>query len=272
MSVTITPVAQATADALLRPGPGERAGMETGPTPLAPLFQQFADRAQLGIAGVASRLEWDGEIGVDAGGSNSTFAIRVGAIHTIVLARSDTSVRAYFAAGATLTASHLESGTTLGNSEWRYIYAYDDAGTVKYQLSTTAPRASRAFKNSVDGFLYRYLGCFRTNSSGAPIPSRTIRGVTTYLQALPVGGVSLSGPTTGYEAISLAAQVPPHARCATLDVTLTGDGQWRCIGDGGSVSGIDVRDRAVVLNASQQIEWSSAVTGGITVGVRTYSA
>lgn len=272
MSVTITPVAQATADALLRPAPGERAGMETGPTPLATLLQQIVDRAQLGIVGVGSRLEWDGEIGVDAGGSNSSFAIRVGAIQTIVLARADTSLRAYFAAAATLTASHLETGSTLPNSSWMYLYAYDDAGTVKYQISTTAPRASRAYKNAVDGNVYRYLGCFRTNSSGAPIPSRTIRGVTTYLQGLPTGYVSLSGPTTGYEAVSLAALVPPHARCATADITLTGDGQWRCIGDAGSTSGVDRFNRPLVLNASQEIEWSSASSGGISVYVRTYSA
>lgn len=269
MSHTITPVAQYDAAAITLPDDGDANTIES----LDPAFQKLADRAQFGFSGVASRIQWAETITVDANGSSSSFAVHVGGIQMIVLARVDGTYRLASAIAATLTAAHLESGTTLGNSEWRYIYAYDPGdGTVAYQLSTTAPTASLTFKSGAGGFVYRYLGCFRTNGSGAPIPSRSIRGVTTYLQALPTGYVSLSGPTTGYESVSLAALVPPHARCATADVTLTGDGQWRCIGDAGGVSGVNRFNTPIVLNASQEIEWSSAMTGGITVAVRTYSA
>lgn len=267
MSHDLTPVMLYDGAAVTLPDNGDANTIDS----LEPAFQKLSDWSAFAAASIASRLQWAETLSVDAGGSNSSFAVQVGAIQMIALTRVDGTLRSYFAAAATIGASKLESGSTLPNSSWMYVYAFDNAGVVDYQISTTAPRSSLVYKNAV-GNVYRYLGCFRTNGSGAPIPSRAVRGVTTYLQGLPTGYVSLSGPTTGYEAVSLAALVPPHARCATADVTLTGDGHWRCIGDGGSTSGVDRFNTPLVLDASQQIEWSSASSGGISVYVHTYSA
>lgn len=267
MSHTLTPVPQYDAAAITMPDNGDANTIDSIEAPM----QKIADRAQHAVNGVASRIAWAETISVEAGGSNSSFTINVGAIQAIVLARVDGSYRAYSANAAAIGASKLESGSTLSNSSWYYVYAFDNAGVVDFQISITAPRASGVYKNTV-GNVYRYLGCFRTNGSGAPIPSRAVRGVTTYLQGIPTGYVSLSGPTTGYEAISLAALVPPHSRNAIADISVTGDGRWRCIGDAGYDATPDRSDRAIVLDASQQIEWSSASSGGITVTVRGYSA
>jgi hypothetical protein len=107
------------------------------------------------------------------GGSNSSFSLTIGAIQTIVLLNSGGAYHGYSANAATIGASKIEGGGNLANSTWYYVYAYDNAGTVDYLLSTTAPRASRQYRNSVDGSQYRYLGCFVTNPSGAPLPFRT---------------------------------------------------------------------------------------------------
>ena len=139
-------------------------------------FQRLTDWAAHACAGVASRIAWSEELSIDPGGTNSTFSLNVGAIQTIVLLNSGGAYHGYSANAATIGASKIEGGGNLANSTWYYVYAWDNAGTVDYLLSTTAPRASRQYRNSGDGSQYRYLGCFVTNPSGAPIPFRMHRG------------------------------------------------------------------------------------------------
>lgn len=274
MSHTITPVAQYDAAAITLPDDGDANTIES----LDPAFQKLADRAQFGFSGVASRIQWAETITVDANGSSSSFAVHVGGIQMIVLARVDGTYRLASAIAATLTAAHLESGTTLGNSEWRYIYAYDPGdGTVAYQLSTTAPTASLTFKSGAGGFVYRYLGCFRTSSAGAPLPQSTVGRLTVYSQPVVGGGaaVSATGPTSGFAALSLATRVPPHARVAIVDVHLTGDGEWRAVtysGDTGS-NNQEINNHPLALpDGGVTMSWRSLVTGSISVDVRGYHA
>jgi hypothetical protein len=269
MTHTLTPVSQYDAAAITMPDNGDANTIDS----LEGGLQKIADRAQLAVGAVASHLQWAETLTVDAGGTASSFTVRVGAIRTVALTRADGSIRLAFASAASLTAAHLESGSSLSANTWYYVYAYDPGdGSVAYQISTTAPRSWLTNKSGADGHLYMYLGCFRAATGGAPVPSHTIRGVTTYLQGIPTGYASRSGPTSGFEAISLAALVPPHARSAVADITLTGDGRWRCVGDGGDTAGVDRFARPIVLSTSQEIEWSSASSGGINVTVRTYSA
>ena len=131
-------------------------------------FQRLADWSAHACAGVASRLAWADEMSMAPGGSNSSFSLTIGAIQTIVLLNSGGAYHGYSANAATIGASKIEGGGNLANSPFYAVYAYDNAGTVDYLISTTMPRASRQYRNSVDGSQYRYLGCFRTNSSGAP--------------------------------------------------------------------------------------------------------
>lgn len=188
-------------------------------------FQTLADWSVFAVNGVASRLQWAEELSVDPGGSNSSFSINVGAIQTAVLTRVDGSYRALSAVAATIGASKLESGSTLANSTWYYVYCWDNAGTLDYQISTTAPRASMAYKNTA-GNVYRYLGCFRTNSIGAPIPMRARRGRYVYRLSATTDPQAYSDSTARGSAydVSLAGLVPPHARMARLQAIVTSSG------------------------------------------------
>lgn len=274
MSHTITPVVQYDAAAITLPDDGDANTIES----LDPAFQKLADRAQFGLSGVASRIQWAETVTVDANGSSTVFAVHVGGIQMIALARVDGTYRLAFAAAATLTASHLESGSALGNDEWRYIYAYDPGdGTVAYQLSTTAPTASLTYKSGAGGFVYRYLGCFRTSGAGAPLPQSTVGRFTVYSQPF-VGGANAAtgtGPTSGFAALSLATRVPPHARVAICDIAVTGDGTWRAVtysGDSGGTNANAANHPIALPDGGVTMSWKSLSVGSIAVDVRAYYA
>lgn len=198
-------------------------------------FQRLTDWASHACGAVGSRIAWAEEMSMAPGGSNSSFSLTIGAIQTIVLLNSGGAYHAYSANAATVGASKIEGGGNLANSTWYYVYAYDNAGTVDYLISTTAPRASRQYRNSVDGSQYRYLGCFVTNPSGAPLPFRMHRGRYTYrLSAIteadirplststtagsPTDVILARGGTAGQELI------PPHARVARVQASANGAG------------------------------------------------
>lgn len=229
MSHTITPVAQYDAAAITLPDDGDANTIES----LDPAFQKLADRDELALSGIASRLAWSEELSVDPGGSASSFAVNIGAIQLAVLVR-DGVYRPYFANAATIGASKIEGGGNLQNSTWYYVYLWDNAGVVDYQISTTPPRASRQYKNAV-GNVFRYLGCFVTNPSGAPLPFRANRGRYVYrLSAITTADIrALSTSTTIGAATDVilarggtAGQelIPPHARMARVQVAAGGAG------------------------------------------------
>lgn len=231
MSHTITPVAQYDAAAITLPDDGDANTIES----LDPAFQKLADRDELALSGIASRLAWSEELSVDPGGSASSFAVNIGAIQTIVLARNDGSYRPYFAGATTIGAAKIEGGGNLAGSTWYYLYARELGGSVDYQISTTAPRVSRIYKNSVDGNQFRYLGCFVTNPSGAPLPFRANRGRYVYrLSAITTADIRALNTSTTIGAATdvilarggTAGQelIPPHARVARVQVGATGAG------------------------------------------------
>lgn len=190
-------------------------------------LQTLANRTAFAASAAASRLAWAESITVDAGGTSTVFAVHVGAIQTIALARVDASYRLASAPAATLTAAHLESGTALGPNEFRYIYAYDPGdGTVAYQLSTTAPRASLVYKSGVEGFLYRYLGCFRVGALGVPLPMSAAHRVYRYRVGYdPASFQALTtGSATSPASVNLAAWLPPHVTLVHLKLALTRTG------------------------------------------------
>ena len=221
MSHDLTPV-PAYSGAVTVPDSGDPRTAASVETPL----QTLADWAAHACSAVSSRLAWSEELSVAPGGSNSSFSIGVGAIQAAVLMRSDGSYRGYFAGATTIGAAKIDGGGNLTNSTWYYVYVWDNAGTVDYLISTTAPRASQQYRNSVDGNQYRYLGCFRTNSSGAPIPMRMRRGRYVYRLSATVDPVAYSDSTARGSAydVSLAALVPPHARLARVQAIVVSSG------------------------------------------------
>jgi hypothetical protein len=219
--LSITPVLDA--GAVTVPDSGDARTAASVGTP----FQTLANRVGFAANTVASRIAWADEMSMAPGGSNSSFSLTIGAIQAISLARSDGSYRSYSANAATIGASKIEGGGNLANSTWYYVYAYDNAGAVDYLISTTAPRASRVYRNSVDGNQYRYLGCFVTDSSGAPVPFRMHRGRYTFRLSSAANTTRVLNSGTAQASatdVSLAAWIPSHARVARVQAIVTSSG------------------------------------------------
>ncbi len=105
-------------------------------------------------------------------------------------------------------------------SSWVYIYAYEVGGGVGLLTSTTAPDAGLVFKS--DDTSRRYLGCFRTDSAGAPlpIPMTAERGVYRYVAPQVTAAL---GTDTVYTAVALGSFIPPHARRVLMWATAVGE-------------------------------------------------
>lgn len=220
MTATITPVSKHDGATLTRAVAGERVMMDGGSAPIATLLQAFADRCEFAKDAVAfSRPAWAESMYVASGGSNSSFTVGIGAISHVQTYRSGTTThKAYAYAGGTIGASKIEGGGNLANSTWYYVYAYDNAGSLDFEISTTAPSANLCIKGGPDSTRI-YLGCFRTLSTGAPIPMRMKRG--RYLYNFSGSAVAdtralNAGNATSNTAVDLAAWVPPHTQMATI--------------------------------------------------------
>lgn len=213
----ITPVSQYDGVALARSAAGERMMMEGGSTPLATLLQKLVDRTEFAKDAVIGNISWSGDFSVSGTAPNS-FTVTVGAINAAVLLLSST-YKVFASSGGTPGQTKVEGGggTLTAAAQWWYVYAYSNAGTLDYEISTTAPGASRMFKTG--DFTRAYLGCFRTLSTGVPITMRASRGRYLYrsgAQALADTRVLDAGVQTVATTVSCASLVPPHARLATL--------------------------------------------------------
>lgn len=219
MSTIVTETAEYDNSALpQRPQDGETIYMDGGSAPQWPLWARLYNRTALHELVVGNYLAWDEDFAVDSGGTSSSFTVRVGAIHSMHALGVSTNVWLTRTA-STAGAAQIEGGGNLANSTWYYVYAYNSSGSIAYQITTTAPAAGRKYKGGSGGSLYNYLGCFRTLSTGAPIPVRAHRGRYIYnfsgsavadTRALNVGSA------TSNTAVDLAGLVPPHSRIATL--------------------------------------------------------
>jgi hypothetical protein len=224
MSETLTAVSQYNNTDPTIPEPGELGGMQTGPAPMKPVLQKIVDRILFARDAVVATLGWSGDFSVDPGGSASTFAVNVGAIGSVVLATS-TGYVVRAATAATIGASKIAGGGNLGADSWYYVYAYESSGSVDYEIATTAPSAARRTKTGDP--TRRYLGCFRTDSTGAPFPLRAVHGrylyrrsaISSVASALASDGLRALNDTGTHAAASLdlSSRLPPHARVALLN-------------------------------------------------------
>lgn len=219
MTATITPVSQHDSATLTRAVAGERVMMDGGSAPIATLLQKFADRTEFAKDAVAfSRPAWSESLYVASGGTNASFTVGIGAISHVTTYRSGTTTYKNFAyAGGTIGASKVEGGGNLANSTWYYVYCYDNAGSLDFEISTTAPNGNLCIKNGDSTRVY--LGCFRTLSTGAPIPIRMKRGRYLYNFSGSADAdtrVLNLGNATSDTAVDMAALVPPHTQMATI--------------------------------------------------------
>lgn len=207
--------------------------MDGGTAPFWPHWQRLYDRTALLLLGAAWELVWNGDFSVDPGGSASSFTLRVGAIQGLVLVKADgSSYDGYYYAGGTVGASKIEGGGSLSANTWYYVYAIPGSvsgGVCDFEISTTGPNAARTHKSG-SGTAYnsrRYLACFRTDSTGAPFPMRTVKGRSLYRRggmATPNANFAGDGlraledvGTHVAASLDLSSRIPPHARVVILN-------------------------------------------------------
>ena len=107
----------------------------------------------------------------------------LGAVRTTTLVLSTTAPATFSAA--------TKLGGALANSARYYLYAYSNAGTLDYQVSTTAPQANRLYKTGSDD--HALLSTFSTDSSGIILPYSQ-RG-NDYTYAVPKISAALTANT-----------------------------------------------------------------------------
>ena len=182
-------------------------------------FQTLANRTGFACGALATFLDRVPSIGV-AGTSSTSFSVAVGAINIIILPGSDGVYHSHATTGITAVAADIEGGgADLGAvSQWWYVYAFrTGGGALAIELSTTAPNALRVTKTGDS--TRRYLGCFRTDSSGVPLACRADGGRYRYRRsALAVATLRAlnSGTATSNTTVALSSLIPPHARLATV--------------------------------------------------------
>lgn len=198
---------------------GDTIYMDGGSAPQWPLWQRLYNRTAHHDHALLNHIQWSGDFAVTGTAPNS-FTVTIGAINSTNL-YDDTADMVLSYAGGTINQTKVEGGggTLTAAAQWWYVYAFVNSGAIDFEISTTAPVASRAYKSGSQGAKRNYLGCFRTLSTGVPIPMRACRGRYLYNFSASAGAdtrVLNAGNATSNTAVDLAALVPPHARIATL--------------------------------------------------------
>lgn len=218
-SVVETPCIVATLPT--RPQDGDDAYMDAGAAPLMPVLQHLYDAAGALRIAALGQMSGGDRLSVDAGGTNTVFAVRISRVVGLLSRQTGSTpiYATYTAAETVLDLTDVDGApANLSNSTWYYVYAFcNGTATTAFYISTTAPEASLTWRTGAEG-VDRYIGCFRTNGSGAPLPMRMHRGRYTYrMSSIGFGGyLSKTITATGWTAYDFSAGLPPHARIAHL--------------------------------------------------------
>ena len=194
---------------------------------LEAIVQLLGNKSVLHRTAFLGHIAWTERMSVAPGGSLTSFSINVGGILRVVGDDSNGVRRATGAAATTITQTKIEGGGgTLGASaRWWYVYAFlDTSGFVDYAISLTGPGAYGRVKDG-DGTRV-YLGCFPTDSTGAPMPVTRVGtrvlyrrgGISSVTSVLASDGLrAVDGATAvGRTVLDLSSRVPPHSRVAVL--------------------------------------------------------
>ena len=244
MPTNVTTTAEYVDETVQRAAPGEVGGMDTGAAPLGPVLDKAFSRALFARGAVWGQLVWSGRL--EVGGTAGSPSVKVGPIDAVTLRAAETrggvSVyvwRPFFVATeTTLGIGHVEGAPgALTADTWYYTYIFSNGTTTpQFQISTAPPTESGApavlqqWKRGQTAN-YRYLGCFRTDNAGKPLPIYATRGRVLYQRsaisaaygALASGGLRARDSTgsASLTALSLATRVPPHSRVALVRGTVT---------------------------------------------------
>lgn len=223
MPTNITPVNEFDATtALARPAPGERVGMETGASPLAPLLQRLADHDHTLRLGMLGQMAGGDRMSVDPGGTSTVFVVRVSPIRAALIQQPSGPWRALSTAGETvLTLADVDGApAALPADSWLYVYIFAQSDATARAYITTLPPDDALVWEATSPGLRRYIGCFRTNASGAPLPVSK-RGNRYEYDFGAIGNTDITrvlnaGVSTSFAAVACGAVVPQHVNNVRL--------------------------------------------------------
>ena len=230
-------------------------------------FQELTNRSAAARDGLLGLLSGADVLEVPAGGTLTSFTLSLGNIRGVVLTCGDGATRCLADSTISVTEADIEGGGgTLGAvAQWWHVYAYAATTTLAYEISTTAPTADLVWKAGSVG-TKRYLGCFPTTGSGAPIALRKCRGRYLYRicdMSANATQVLATGTAGSFTNVDCSAFVPPHARIAEINAYLlpnagTAGAQMRT--DGAASSGVIALscDANVGVDKTFSIELSSS--------------
>lgn len=236
------------------PADGDRVAIAAGAGPLRPnALQILADRDRFILTTLNGQLATEPEVYVTTDLAN----LRVKPF-AIVLGERMLTQAAEAVVGCTFPG---------GSPGWFYLYAYDNAGAMGYEISATAPDAALRFKTGVT--THRYLASVRTEDGAAPTPFHKTGRVTRYPKQFTGGLPILTGggaPTWLTLQLTSGAVrlLPPHAIMAALEAFMAtaGTGELRRVaGDMYSIN---------ITTAAQEKHWvqtSAGPTQSIVYGV-----
>lgn len=201
-------------------------------------------------------------VGGDRADCSDGATVNISAIKSVIIGN-----KSYSASAQALTNSSLEGGGSFANSTWYYVYCYVSAGSLAFQISTTAPEASLTWKTGVT--THRYLRSFRTNSSGTVYRFRACGGRVIYRRSAHSPGtfsVLAASADGSFTDVNCAGFVPPHARLITLfanfQIADDADGQrevrYRTNGDTSSYFSMKTQDKIAQQDAQFDIETDSS--------------
>jgi hypothetical protein len=196
--------------------------MDTGAAPLMPVLQHLYDAAGALRLGLLGQMAGGDRMSVDPGGTSTVFAVRVSQIRSVLIQQPSGPWRALSTTGETvLTIADVDGApANLGSDEWYYVYAYavGDA-TARLYITTDPPDDALVWEATSPG-LRRYIGCFCTNASGAPLPVSK-RGNRYEYDFGAIGNTDITrvlnaGVSTSFAAVACGAVVPQHVNNVRL--------------------------------------------------------
>lgn len=211
MSHTVVPVNIIDTDAVVRAVDGELWSDVSGPAPYGALVQKLVNNDYALSLGMAGQMAGGERMSVDPGGTSTVFTVRVSPIRSALIKDAANSVWR----GVSLGAQALGLSATVGPlaalapNTWYYVTLAVEAGVPRLYINVFGPDASGLWE-SVSPDTFRYIGCFRTDASGAPLAVQMHRGRYTY----PVNThlrVLSGGTDTSATSVPVATAVPPHA-------------------------------------------------------------
>lgn len=223
MSTIVVETPRIVATLPTRPQDGDDAYMDAGAAPLMPVLQHLYDAAGALRIAVLGQMSGGDRLSVDPGGTNTVFAVRVSRVVGLLSRQTGSTpiYATYTAAETVLDLTDVDSSpAALANSTWYYVYAFcNGTATTAFYISTTAPEASLTWRTGAEG-VDRYVGCFRTNASGAPLPVSK-RGNRYEYDFGAIGNTDITrvlnaGVSTSFAAVACGAVVPQHVNNVRL--------------------------------------------------------